>query len=425
MPVTSSREELRAWLRLMLEPGLGPVQARSLLAAIGLPQDIYSASLGTLNKLLPTTMAQQLRREPSDDIQDQIERSLQWLDAPDRRILTLADPEYPKTLLDTWDPPLLLFAHGDISLLSRASLGIVGARSATPGGLENAHAFARHLATQGWCIVSGLAQGIDTAAHTGALDAGTESGSTIAVLGTGIDIVYPAANRDLAHRIARHGLLISEFPLGTRALRWQFPKRNRLVAGLCKGILVVEAARQSGSLITARMAGELGREVFAIPGSIHSPLSRGCHALIREGAKLVESGQDIHDELSRPMQGKLPLASQGNADRVDGAQPHTTRRKSAPHTPADGASSKDKPMQPAAARDTPASASAQPKYQTQFEQLSEDAKTVLQALGHDPAHPDTLQLRTGFPMATLTAALLELEMAQAVHRLEDGQYQRT
>lgn len=381
MPVTSTTEELRAWLRLSLEPGLGPAQARTLLAAIGLPQDIYAMSVSALTKHIPAELARQLRQPATAETQEVIDRTLQWLTEPRHHLLTLADPDYPRALLSTYDPPLLLYGNGDISLLSSPCLGIVGARSATQGGISNAVAFARHLAAQGWSIVSGLALGIDTAAHDGALQAGPEGGRTIAVLGTGIDVVYPARNRDLAHRIADQGLLITELPLGTRALPYQFPKRNRLVAGLCQGILVVEAARQSGSLITARLAAELGREVFAIPGSIHSPLARGCHALIRQGAKLVESADDIHEELRQPAQGTLLTASARTSHR----EKQSTRL---PDT------------------------------------LSDDAATVLQALGYDPVHPDTLLQRTSMDMARLTAALLQLELADIVTRLSDGCYQR-
>lgn len=388
MPPTS-HNELRAWIRLSLEPGLGPAQARALLAAIGLPQDIYAMPAAMLAKHVPADLARQLQRPASDDIQDRIELTFQWLDHPGCHILTLADPEYPRALLDTYDPPLLLFAHGDVSLLSRPCLGIVGARSATAGGLENARAFAHHLAAQGWSIISGLALGIDAAAHEGALDAGSEGGSTIAVLGTGIDIVYPARHRDLAHRIARHGLLITELPLGTRALPYQFPKRNRLVAGLCQGILVVEAARQSGSLITARLAAELGREVFAIPGSIHSPLSRGCHALIRQGAKLVESADDIHEELRQPDQGSL-LSPKKTA----------TGRKPVVHN--------------------------ETAIQSETASIKHDADTsaVLAALGYDPVHPDVLLERSGMDMARLTAVLLQLELTGMAARQQDGCYQR-
>lgn len=377
MPVTLSHEELTAWIRLSLEPGVGPAQARNLLAAIGLPQEIYATSIGGLGKVLPQALARQLKQAPSDAVQATIARSLEWIAEPMHHVLTLADPAYPRSLLDTHDPPLLLYVNGNLHHLSRPSIAIVGARSASPGGADNASAFARHLAQQGWCIVSGLAQGIDAAAHEGALRAGPQAGGTVAVLGTGIDIVYPAANRDLAHRIAADGALVSEFPLGTRALRHQFPRRNRLVAGMSRGVLVVEAAKHSGSLITARLASEMGREVFAIPGSIHSPLSRGCHALIRQGAKLVESAEDIHEELGQPT---FPAT-------VTVLKPAASSGKKA----------------------------GKPTLQQQ---------QILDALGYDPVHLDTLQARTALDLPTLSTGLLQLELAELVFRQNDGCYQR-
>lgn len=407
MPLTSTREELSAWIRLSLEPDLGPAQARTLLAAIGLPQDIYALPATALAKHIPSELARQLQRPPASDIQERIDRTLDWLEQPRHHILTLADPNYPRALLDTYDPPLLLYAHGNTGLLANPSLGIVGARSATEGGLDNARAFARHLAAQGWSIVSGLALGIDAAAHEGALQAGLKGGSTIAVLATGIDIVYPARNRGLAHQIAEHGLLITELPLGTRALRFQFPKRNRLVAGLCQGILVVEAARQSGSLITARLAGELGREVFAIPGSIHSPLARGCHALIRQGAKLVESADDIHDELRQPPQGSLNL--NGN-QRSDSA----TQRPA--HKPVQRMTTRTDPDTTPGVATTSAS--------TSVGEEDTDTAAVLQALGYDPVHPDILLQRTGLDMTRLMTTLLQLELAEIAYRHANGCYQR-
>lgn len=403
MPLTSSHEELQAWIRLSLEPGLGAAQARTLLAAIGLPQDIYALPSAMLTKHIPADLARQLKGQPQPETQDQITRTLQWLAQPRCHILTLADPEYPRALLDTYDPPLLLYAHGNLSLLSNPCLGIVGARSATAGGLDNARAFARHLAGQGWSIISGLALGIDAAAHDGALLAGIKGGSTIAVLGTGIDIVYPARHRELAHRIADQGLLLSELPLGTRALPYQFPKRNRLVAGLSQGILVVEAARQSGSLITARLAAELGREVFAIPGSIHSPLARGCHALIRQGAKLVESAEDIHEELRPPSQASL--LPERPADKI-------AARSSRGRTPA------RKPRQTAKPDVALVQANPDPIAH------DDDVIAVLDALGYDPVHPDMLLERTGLDMARLTAALLHLELNEIAHRQPNGCYQR-
>jgi len=375
MHLNLSTEELSAWVRLSLEPGLGPAQARSLLAAIGLPQDIYAMSTTGLGKFLPGDLARQLKQAPSDDTQEAIQNTLKWLEHPSHHLLTLADPAYPRALLDTHDPPILLYANGNLGLLSRPIISIVGARSATVGGTDNARAFARYLAEQGWCIASGLALGIDTAAHEGALLAGPKGAGTIAILGTGIDIVYPARNRELAHRIAQDGILISEFPLGTRALPYQFPKRNRLVAGIARGVLVVEAAKQSGSLITARLASEIGREVFAIPGSIHSPLSRGCHALIRQGAKLVESGKDILEELgSTPVESLAPGPGKGTARKQPAADP--------------------------------------------------SGLLVLEALGYDPVHLDALQERSGLDIATLTARLLEFELQEVVARLDDGRFQR-
>ncbi len=364
--------ETRAWLRLSLEPDVGPARARSLLAGLGLPQDVFSQTAATLRRHVPQEVAHRLSQPPTAQVETATNHATQWLSQPNRHLLTLADTGYPAPLLETADPPIVLYAHGRPELLQQPALGMVGARSATAGGVANAKAFAQHLAEAGWTIASGLALGIDAAAHEGALLAGEQGGSTIAVCGTGIDQVYPARHRDLAHRIARHGLLISEFPLGTRAQPWQFAKRNRLIAGLSRGVLVVEAARQSGSLITARLATELGREVFAIPGSIHSPLSRGCHALIRQGARLVESAHDIHDELRQP--GLPALASIARPAK----------------RPPDDA----------------------------------NAQNVLAALGHDTLHPDALLQRTGLDVSTIKAALLDLELRELIHRLPDGSYQQ-
>lgn len=403
MPVILPSEELRAWLRLSLEPGLGPAQARNLLAAIGLPQQIYGLSAGSLGKFLPMELAQQLARQPDEEVQAAIDRTVAWLEPAGHHLLTLADPAYPQTLLDIHDPPLLLYVNGNPDCLARPAISIVGARSASAGGMDNARAFARHLAQQGWCIASGLAQGIDTAAHEGALLAGLAAGGTVAVLGTGIDIVYPAANRDLAHRIAAAGALVSEFPLGTRALPYQFPKRNRLVAGMSRGVLVVEAAKQSGSLITARLASEMGREVFAIPGSIHSPLSRGCHALIRQGAKLVESAEDIHEELGRP----APHAVSDAATRATGRhRPASTQTCRPDITAVDRTAVSPNHAGATAPAADPAD------------------QGVLDALGHDPVHLDTLLQRTGLDLPSLNSRLLQLELSDRVVRQSDGRYQR-
>lgn len=412
-PVTISARELTAWIRLSVEPGLGPAQARNLLKILGLPHDIFSMSAGSLSKLLAPELAQQIARTPGPETESAIARALDWLAGPQHYLLTLADPAYPPALLDIHDPPLVLYVNGKLESLCRPAIAIVGARNASAAGTDNASAFARHLSMQGWCIVSGLASGIDAAAHKGALSAGPGYGGTIAVLGTGIDIVYPSANRDLAHAIAQQGALVSEFPLGTRALPYQFPKRNRIVAGLARGVLVVEAARHSGSLITAKLAGDMGREVFAIPGSIHSPLSRGCHALIRQGAKLVESAQDIQDELGLPARFK----------------------DAAPATPVQvaGMAQNDVAAAPLQNPITECSAMAQTKESTM---ASDHARSrlacgqdsinlmVLDALGYDPVHIDTLQERTQLDLATLNSRLLAFELNETIARLDDGRFQR-
>lgn len=368
MPLLHDPDELAAWLRLSLEPGVGPVTACGLLRAFGLPQALYAQRSAALMRQLPQPLALQLAAPAPAAMAEQIAQALQWVEGEDHYVLTLADPGYPQALLSISDPPVLLYAKGRPALLKQPALAVVGARHATPMGAQNARAFARHLASHGWCVVSGLAQGIDAAAHEGALAAGEAGAATIAVLGTGVDRVYPAANRQLAHAIAAQGLLLSEFPLGTGAQAHHFPQRNRLVAGLTRGVLVVEAARQSGSLITARLAGENGREVFAIPGSIHSPLSRGCHALIRQGAKLVETAQDITDELGSPNPSPRPAPA--------------AQTPPAPHP------------------------------------------ALLACLGHDPRHPDELAAEMALDMATLNAQLTELELGGWVARLEDGRLQR-
>lgn len=379
MAPTPDSDELRAWIRLNLEPGLKSEHLQLLLAVFGMPQNICAASSSSLARHLAPELASRLSRPPDDTQQAAIDLSLEWLRAPRRALLTMADQDsYPTALLElAGDAPPALFAHGNLDLLRRPAIAIVGARSATQSGMDNAQDFAQYLANQGWCIVSGLASGIDAAAHQGALLAGPTGGGTIAVLGTGIDRVYPTSNRDLAHRIASDGLLLSEFPLGTKGLPMNFPRRNRLVAALSRGVLVVEAATRSGSLITARLAGNLGREVFAIPGSIHSPLSHGCHALIRQGAKLVESGQDILEELQ---QGKLPGVGR-------------TEPEAPPMTPPDG---------------LPAEA---------FEAL-------LKALGRDPKGLDALRSQTGWTTPDLLSGLTLMELAGQIVCQADGRYLR-
>lgn len=369
-------DELTAWLRLAGTPGLGRTSVRRLLASLGSPQAVLDADPAVLETIAGAAAASALSQPPAS-FDERLASTRAWLDAGDaapRALLPLGDPRYPAALLQTADPPLLLHAEGRLEVLDTPLLAIVGSRNPTAQGLDNARDFARHLAGAGWTIVSGLALGIDAAAHQGALDGG---GMTIAVVGTGLDTVYPRRHAALAARIARQGLLLSEYGLGSPSVARHFPERNRIIAGLSRGTLVIEAALQSGSLITARLAAEAGREVFAIPGSIHSPLSRGCHALIRQGAKLVESGQDVLEELT-----------------------------------------------PSFARTTaalPFEAEADPDPQAD-EDIAGDP--LLEAMGHDPVSLDALIARTGVPGHELSARLLELELAGDVARLPGQLFQR-
>ncbi|ANN79826.1 DNA-processing protein DprA [Bordetella flabilis] len=401
MPLHLPTDELAAWLRLSLEPGLGLVGAIALLRAAGMPDAIYAMRASALARHVPPELARQLGAAAPPDMAESIDRTLEWASLDGRHIVTLADPAYPSALLDTADPPLLLYVRGDPAFLTGAALAVVGARSATAGGMETARAFARYLAGQGWRVVSGLAQGIDAAAHEGALDAGPRGAGTVAVMGTGIDVVYPPRHGALAERIAAHGALVSELPLGTPARPGHFPRRNRLVAGLSRGVLVVEAARQSGSLITARLAAENGREVFAIPGSIHSPLSRGCHALIRQGAKLVETARDITDEL-----GVLP-------DNAFAGRPGTPDSHGA-----------DDPGAQADRREPDGRDAHRPEDLADPARMDPTGDPVLAALGYDPVHPDVLLARTGLDSPALNARLLELELAGVVARVDGGRFQR-
>jgi len=364
------RDELAGWLRLALTHEVDAAAARRLLAAFGLPSAIFRQDAGALAQVVGSGAVPALRREP-EDLAAKVDRTLAWMEQePGRRqLVTLGDPAYPPALLAIEDPPLMLYRLGAAGELPPRALAIVGSRNPTPQGRLDARQFARAFAEAGVTVVSGLALGIDGAAHEGALD-GAPAGAvaTIAVVGTGLDRVYPKRHLDLAHRIADRGMLLSEYPLGTPPLQQNFPRRNRLIAALSQGTLVVEAALQSGSLITARLAAEQGREVFAIPGSIHSPQSRGCHALLRQGAKLVESAQDVLEDLRFVLPADAPPA------------------------PA--------PARPAGDR------------------------ALLDALGYDPVGLDALIARTGIPAPLLQAQLLELELAGEVARLPGGLFQR-
>ncbi len=288
--------EKTLWIRLSSIEGIGSQTFCQLLKVFGSPAEVFSANFKQLTAVVSEKIALDIKQ---DFTEDNLKASQDWLSQPNNHLVTLADAQYPQLLLEINDPPPFLYAKGNLALLNQASIAIVGSRNASVQGEKNAEAFAEGLCHHGLCVVSGLALGIDGAAHRGALKA---NGATIAVVGTGLDIVYPAKHRHLAHQIVEHGLIISEFALGTPSKPQNFPKRNRIISGLSLGCLVVEANLQSGSQITARLAGEQGREVFAIPGSIHSPMSKGCHQLIKQGAKLVDDLQDIVEELglSRP-----------------------------------------------------------------------------------------------------------------------------
>jgi DNA processing protein len=353
-----------AWAALA-SAGLAVRDCVALLRAFGSPERVLDASRASLAVIVGRDAADRLARR--DAARDDAARA--WLAAPGHRLLAWDDPDYPRLLLEIPDPPVALYALGRVELLAHPSIAIVGSRHATPQGVEDAHAFARVMGEAGLTVVSGLAHGIDAAAHRGAL---ATASSTIAVTGTGPDRVYPASHRDLAHAIADRGVVVTEFAPGTPPLKANFPRRNRLIAGLARGVLVVEAAPKSGSLITARCAVEQGRDVFAIPGSIHSPLSKGPHALIRQGAKLVETAQDV-------------LAELGVA-----APP-----------------SRDAPSQDAAA------SSPDPM-----------RARVLEAMGRGPVDLDRLVTRTGLGADALAAALVHLELDGRVAALPGGGWQR-
>jgi DNA processing protein len=372
-------DDLAHWLRLDQIPGVGGETARRLLGAFGLPENVFDASYSSLQKVVPERIARAITAPVPEQTIALIARTQEWATQTGNRVLTLADPDYPAALFDIPDPPLILYVKGRIELLSRTAIAVVGSRNATVQGMTNAERFADALSAAGLTVISGMALGIDTAAHIGGLHAAetnAAAGSTIAVIGTGADIVYPARNRSLAHRIAEHGCIVSEYALGTPAIAANFPRRNRIISGLARGVLVVEAALQSGSLITARMAAEQGRDVFAIPGSIHSPLSKGCHQLIKQGAKLVEAAQDILEELK--------YAS--NAVRTQAAAEATDSES-------------------ATASDTP-----------------QDA--LLAAMGFDAVSLDALAARYEQDVTALHERLLALELEGAIEMLPGGLYRR-
>ena len=391
-PVSSFHDRLSAWLTLDYSVGVSQAAVRRCLEHYGSPQAILDASQQALSQLIGEAAAQALKSPNADAASKRsawVQAALTWLAAGEqgaRHILCWDDPLYPAQLLTIPDPPMSLFVQGSAAVLQRPAVGIVGARNATQQGVANAKVFAQHLAAQGVVVVSGMALGVDAAAHEGALlsgmnDSETGDACTIAVVGTGIDRVYPAAHRDLAHRIAARGAVVSEFPIGTPPLAANFPRRNRLISGLSRGVLVVEAAVRSGSLITARVAGEQGREVLAIPGSIHAPLSRGCHQLIKQGAKLVESGQDVLEELG--LTAAMPFG----------------RTK-----PAKSTQLGDSGAEPASE--------------------SIDANPILLAIGFAPTSLDQIMSATGLDAAAILPQLTELELFGDIEALPGGRYQR-
>ncbi len=369
----SDPNEAVHWLRLSLVPGLGNAGICQLLVKFGSPEHVLNASISQLREIVDAEMALAIQQGAR---QDAVNQALNWLKKEHAHLITLADDAYPKQLLETGSPPAILYALGNIDLLNRPCIAIVGSRHATPQGEKNAEDFAENLCRHGLCVVSGMALGIDAAAHRGALKA---TGATIAVVGTGLDIVYPARHRELAHQIAERGLILSEFPLGTPSKAQNFPRRNRIISGLSLGCLVVEANIDSGSLITARLAGDQGREVFAIPGSIHSPVTKGCHQLIKQGAKLVENVQDILDELSIPslsatLVSNSPLGSDPNESITS--------------------------------------------------QTDMESSSILQCMGYDAIHFEVLLVKTGLTPQALSSMLMILELEGKVTALAGGLYQR-
>ena len=404
MQNTLSDDALAAWLRLSLQPGIGAIHAQRLLQTFSDPCALYQASYSTLRAILPAPLASHLAQPLSQSSAQYIERALNWAREPGQALVTPAHACYPERLRQLPDAPVVLYAHGALRRLEQDALAIVGARNATADGLDHAQAFALYLAQQGFVVVSGLAHGIDAAAHRGALAAGPNQGGTIAVLGTGADVIYPTSHRALKDDIlSADGLILSEFELGRPALAAHFPKRNRIVAGLSLGVVVIEAALKSGSLITARLAVDMGREVFAIPGSIHSPLARGPHALIKQGAKLVESGADILAELqpSAHIERHFTKASTQSASQALlplmclEAGIETAPKPLLNGAPVPGRATKPAPNSPA-----------------------------WDAIGYDPINEEQLQRRTGLAPAQLQVELFTLELEGHIVRRGHGQFVR-
>jgi DNA processing protein len=412
--VTDS-QDISAWLRLANASGLPPIALRALLAEFGGPQAVLNQPFEALAAIAGDKAARAVLAPPPrselGSFDECLARTLEWASMPGNTVVTLADSAYPPALLTMPDPPPLLYVKGRLALLQSRSVAIVGSRSATPQGMDDARRFAHALSDAGLAVVSGLALGIDGAAHRGGLSG---PGGTIAVIGTGADLVYPSLHHALAHEIAANGAIVSEWPLGTPARPANFPQRNRLIAGLVGGVLIVEAAMRSGSLITARLANEMGRDVFALPGSIHAPLSRGCHRMIKQGAKLVETPDDILEEFG------FTVAAAVATEHV----PKPRRRRKDPAAAAAStemaASGFTLELQ-SAVHGKPATASWA---SASIKPANPEAERLLDALGHSPATLEILAARTEMDGATLQGLLLQLELAGQVGALPGGRFTR-
>jgi DNA processing protein len=369
-PDTFQPEEAAPWIALSLVDGLGVAAYCQLLLRFQTPQAVLSASFSALREVVSAEVADGIMQAMAHP---RLPAALDWLAQPDNHLLTLADRYYPKRLLEIEHPPPILYAKGNLQVLQRPGLAVVGSRHATAQGEATAEEFAASLCQAGLSVISGLALGIDGAAHRGALKA---DGATIAVVATGLDIVYPARHKALAHQIVQHGLMLSEYAPGTPSISYHFPRRNRIISGLSEGCLVVEANTDSGSLITARLAAEYGREVFAIPGSIHSPVAKGCHALIKQGAKLVESTADILSELRHVRLSEPPIF-----DGPIGSIP-------------------------------------------KWAKLPPEASAVLACMGFDPVFAEQIAVRASLTPALVSTMLTLLELEGVVAALGNGQFQR-
>ena len=363
-PTPPTASALAAWLRLEQTDGVGLLSAHRLLDKLGSPEAVFGASREQLLKVVKAHQADALLLPPAATLPARVDAVLAWRAQPGNLLLTLDHPDYPDDLRQIPAAPLMLYVKGRAELLRRKSVAVVGSRNASAQGVLNAERMAQALSEAGLTIVSGLALGIDTAAHAGGLRG---AGATVAVIGTGADRIYPAANGKLARQIAEEGCIVSEYALGTPPLRDNFPRRNRVISGLARGVLVVEAAAKSGSLITARLAASQGRDVYAMPGSVHATLAKGCHRLIREGAKLVETAADVLEDMRMATDGMAGARAAADDSFVD---------------------------------------------------------RVLLAIGDHPARADALALRLGQSAAELQSQLLALELAGLVERLPGGMFQR-